>query len=126
MFKSRSILFALFAWFVLYGCKDDLQVDKYKRPDWLEGKVYSQILAQPELSTFARCIEIIGYDSIIDVSGSYTAFAPSNKAFEEWFAKNPKYNSVEDIPVPELTRLVKYHLVQNSWSKDQLRKLDVY
>ncbi|HYX05406.1 MAG TPA: fasciclin domain-containing protein, partial [Bacteroidales bacterium] len=61
-----------------------------------------------------------------DVSGSYTAFAPSNKAFEEWFAKNPKYNSVEDIPVPELTRLVKYHLVQNSWSKDQLRKLDVY
>lgn len=103
-----------------------MQVSRYERPDWLAGKVYTQIVEQPELSTFAKCIELTGYDSIINVSGSYTAFAPSNKAFDEWLAQKPGYNSVDDVPKPELTRLVKYHLVQNPWSKIQLRSLDVY
>ncbi|MFW6328080.1 MAG: fasciclin domain-containing protein, partial [Bacteroidota bacterium] len=126
MTNIKPIIYALFVLLLFYSCQDDMQLDKYERPDWLAGKVYTQILDQPELSTFAKCIELTGYDSIINVSGSYTAFAPSDEAFEEWFAQNPEYNSVEDIPIPELTRLVKFHLVQNPWSKIQLRTLDVY
>jgi uncharacterized surface protein with fasciclin (FAS1) repeats len=126
MIKFKPILSALFVLFVLYSCQDDLEVNKYERPDWLAGKVYTQIQDQPELSTFARCVELTGYDSIINISGSYTVFAPSNEAFEKWLAQIPEYNSVEDIPKQELTRLVKYHLVQNPWSKIQLRTLDVY
>lgn len=114
------ILFILF----LSGCKDD--ITKYDRPDWLAGKVYTQVLEQPDLSTFARCIELTGYDEILDVSGSYTIFAPSDEAFSSYFAANPLYNSVEDIPIPELERIVKYHIVQNPWSKIQLRTLDIY
>lgn len=98
----------------------------YDRPEWLAGKVYTQVVAQPELSTFATCIERIGYDKILDVSGSYTIFAPSNEAFNLYFASNSKYKSIDDIPVPELERMVKYHIVQNPWSKIQLRTLDIY
>lgn len=126
MIKLKFIVLpALFILIILSGCKDDLEVNIYERPDWLAGKVYTQILEQPELSTFARCIELTGYDTIINVSGSYTAFGPTNEAFDEWLAQKP-YNSVDDVPLPELTRLVKYHLVQNPWSKNQLRSLDVY
>lgn len=98
----------------------------YDRPDWLAGKVYTQVVAQPELSTFATCIERIGYDKILDVSGSYTIFAPSNEAFNLYFASNSKYKSIDDIPMSELERIVKYHIVQNPWSKIQLRTLDIY
>ena len=115
---------ALLSLILLYSCREDL--GKYERPEWLAGKLYTQILEQPELSTFARCIELRGYDKLINVSGSYTVFAPSNEAFNLWFASHPSYNSVDDIPLPELERLVRYHIVQNPWSKLQLRTLDVY
>lgn len=117
------LLYALLL-LLFYSCTQEQDI--YKRPDWLAGKVYTQIKAQPELSTFAKCIELTGYDKILDVSGSYTVFAPSDDAFKLYFEKSPKYKTVEQIPVPELTKLVKFLIVQNPWSKQQLRTLDIY
>jgi uncharacterized surface protein with fasciclin (FAS1) repeats len=125
---TRIKLIVLPVFFVLMfflGCRDDA-LDIYKRPEWLAGKIYTQILETPEISTFAKCIELTGYDKIINVSGSYTVFAPSNEAFSAWFAGHPTYKSVESIPLPELERIVRFHIVQNPWSKIQLRSLDVY
>ena len=104
------------------GCKKE---DIYTRPSWLAGKLFSQIESKPELSTFASCIKRIGYDSVINVSGSYTVFAPNNDAFELYFEEHPEYGSVENIPFQELEKIVKFHIVQNPWSAEQLRQLDV-
>lgn len=119
-------LFTLF-FFIFICCnkKEDFP-DKYARPTWLEGKLYTQILTKPELSTFAELLHISGYDTIIDVSGSYTVFAPTNDAFKKYFQENPNYKSVSDIPNTEAQKLVKYHLIQNQWSRLQLQTLDVY
>jgi len=124
MTKIKSYLLFAMLLMLINSCKQELDI--YKRPDWLAGKVYTQILAQPELSTFATCIELTGYDKILDVSGSYTVFSPSNDAFDAYFAQSSEYNSVDDIPIDKLTEIVKYHIVQNPWSKLQLRTLDVY
>lgn len=124
MTKIKPLLLSALALIILFGCNKE--PDIYNRPEWLAGKVYTQVLAQPELSTFAKCIELTGYDKILDVSGSYTVFAPSDEAFKLYFNQNPLYKSVNDIPIDRLTRLVKYHIVQNPWSKVQLRTLDVY
>jgi uncharacterized surface protein with fasciclin (FAS1) repeats len=125
MAKSKQLTLFTLLIILFIGCRDD-QFDKYARPKWLQGKVYTQIKNQPELSTFAKCLELTGFDKIIDVSGSYTVFAPSNEAFNSYFKDNTKYKSVENIPIAELSSLVKYHIVQNPWSKIQLRSLDVY
>ena len=109
---------------LLIGCKEE--PDKYDRPEWLKGKIYTQMLDIPELSIFCSSIERVGYDKVIDVSGSYTVFAPSNEAFYTFFSSNANYNSIEDIPLSELSRIVKYHIVQDPWTKSQLRKLDIY
>ncbi len=125
----KNIIYSLLALGIvlLAGCDPELKKDdKYARPDWLAGKVYTQLLAIPELSTFARCVELAGYDTIIDRSGTYTVFAPNNDAFNQWFSENPAYGSVEDMPIDVLQELVKYHLVQSPWSKIQLQTLDVY
>jgi len=124
MTKIKPLLLFVILLLLIYSCKQEQDI--YKRPDWLAGKVYTQIKAQPELSTFATCIELAGYDEILDVSGSYTVFSPSNEAFNLYFQQNPNYSSVEDIPIARLTEIVKYHIVQNPWSKVQLRTLDVY
>jgi len=126
---TRITLFLLFAVLCtsFFSCRDELDKDsKYSRPDWLAGKVYTQVKEEPELSTFAQCIERIGYDTIINRSGSYTVFAPTNEAFSLYFDDHPGYNTIEDIPFEELSRLVKFHIVQNPWSKIQLRTLDIY
>ena len=92
----------------------------------LPGNCLPRYRQYPELSTFAKCLQLAGYDSIINTSGSYTVFAPDNEAFDLYFQNHPSYHSVEDIPVQELVRIVKYHIVQNPWSTDQLKSLDVY
>lgn len=125
MTKIKSITLIVLFSIILFSCERD-NLDPYSRPEWLAGKLYTQILDNPELSTFAKAVELTGYDEIINVSGSYTVFAPSNDAFNKYFAENSKYNSVEDMPVNELSRIVKYHIVQNPWSKAQLRSLDVW
>ncbi len=126
---TRTKLFGLLvlSCIVVAGCKDVLDRDaRYQRPEWLAGKVYTQVKADPELSTFAKCIELSGYDTIIDVSGSYTVFAPDNEAFTIFFQEHPQYNTVEDIPKEDLLKLVKFHIVQNPWTRNQLMSLDVF
>jgi hypothetical protein len=117
-----SVLIILFT-----GCKkDEIIKNKYVRPSWLAGKLYAQVLTKPELSTFAELLHVTGYDTIINVSGSYTVFAPTNDAFSAYFLSNPSYKSVSDLPKTVALNLVKYHLVQDAWTKTQLQSLDIY
>ncbi len=126
MTKTNRITFVVLLCLSMVGCKKEFSPSsKYNRPDWLAGKIYTQIKDQPEFSTFAKCLEITGFDTIINTSGSYTVFAPNNTAFDTYLKSN-QYSSVEDIPVSFLTKIVKYMIVQDSWSKSQLESLDVY
>lgn len=124
MTKNKLLTLIALVLLVFYSCRKDVE-EKYARPDWLAGKLYTQILEQPELSTFAELVKISGYDTIIDVSGSYTVFAPSNEAFNLYF-QNSQYKSVSQMPKSEVMKLVKFHLVQNPWTKKQLQQLDIY
>jgi uncharacterized surface protein with fasciclin (FAS1) repeats len=126
--KSYSIMIKLLnlvlLLIIIVGCKDE-EFDKFTRPTWLAGKVYTQIKAEPELSTFARCLELSGFDKIINTSGTYTVFAPSNEAFLKYFQNHPKYRKIEDIPPKELENMVRYQIIKNPWTKTQLRTFDV-
>jgi len=124
MMKGKLLFSAFVLLIVLFSCKKD-DYNKYDRPEWLTGKVYTQIKSEENLSTFAKCLELTGYDKVIDISGSYTVFAPTNDAFLIFFQNNPEYKKAEDIPLEKLLAIVKYHIVQNPWSRDQLRSLDV-
>ena len=127
MFRSKLFILVTGVLIIFISCDEDFgEKEKFKRPDWLAGKLYTQIKDQSTLSTFARCLELSGYDTIINTSGSYTVFAPDDEAFDLYFQNNPKYNSIDEIPLEELTRIVKYHIVQNPWSREQLKSLDIY
>jgi uncharacterized surface protein with fasciclin (FAS1) repeats len=127
MSKSLQVILLGQLLLLVFACNDEFSKNpKYDRPSWLAGKVYAQVKAQPELSDFARCLERTGYDTLINTSGDYTVFAPDNDAFELYFSDHPEYQTVDDIPLADLTRIVKYHIIQNPWSLQQLRSLDIY
>ena len=119
----RRVLLFLLAGISFLACKKE--IEKFQRPEWLEGKLYTQIKTIPDVESFTQCLEITGYDTIIDRSGSYTVFVPNDAAFEEYFASHPQYNSVLDMSYEDMKELVKYHIVQNPWSRYQLMTLDI-
>jgi len=125
MTKNKQLTLIALLVLLFFGCKKD-DFNKYDRPTWLAGKLYTQMKTVPDISTFVKLVEKSGYDSIIDRSGSYTVFAPSNEAFTKYFEENPTYKSVDDLSKEDATKLVKYHIVQNPWSKKQLTSLDVW
>lgn len=122
----RKILAGCLFILMIYGCETIYDQEKYQKPDWLAGKLYTQLSELENLSTYKRCVEITGYDTILDRTGSYTIFAPNNQAFESWFDEHPKYDgSVENVPIETLRQLVKMHIIQDAWTLNQIQLLDV-
>jgi len=123
-----TVLLLLTIFIVLIsGCqKEFVDQEIYQRPDWLEGKLFTQIQQQEDLNMFIECLQRTSYDTVINVSGSFTVFAPTDQAFERYFNEHPVYDSVSQIPLEELNRLVQYQIIQNAWSKAQFRSLDIY
>lgn len=120
--NSRTLIFVVVVGIMAVSCQKE--VNKFERPQWLEGKLYTQLLTIPEIDSFIVCVERTGYDTLINSSGSYTVFAPDNEAFGRYLQAH-SYSSVWDIPMSELLDIVKVHIIQNPWSKSQLQTLDV-
>ena len=120
------ILYSFIIWITFSGCHDIYEQDKYQNPEWLAGKLYTQISTIDNLSSFKKCLELTGYDTILDRTGSYSVFAPNNEAFENYLALNSKYNGdIENIPYDDIIKLVRMHIIQDAWTKDQIQLLDV-
>lgn len=120
---QKLIVVALLGFYA--GCEKFSDHEKYKRPDWLPGKLYSAVAAQDNLTLFAECLRLAGLDTIIDVSGSYTVFAPTDEAMEQ-FLSEYHYANPSAIPPEELEKITEFHIIQNPWTLDQLQTLSAY
>ncbi|MBL7965674.1 MAG: fasciclin domain-containing protein [Prolixibacteraceae bacterium] len=121
--KSRLILLSLL--FLIFGGCDELpDREKYQRPDWLPGKLFTTVSVQEDLTMYTECLQLTGLDTIIDVSGSWTVFAPTNDAMKQYLLANG-YADLSSIPLEELKKITKFHIIQFPWSLDQLKSLGV-
>lgn len=119
--------FILFAgvFLCLSGCQTYLDSPVYQSPSQLEGKLFTQLNKQDNVSAFIKCLELTGLSGQIEKTGYYTIFAPTDDAFKLFFDNHPEYSgSVENIPAAELNRIVRFHVLLNGWTKTQLRTLD--
>lgn len=105
---------------ILVGCDELPDREKYQRPDWLPGKLYTTVGVQDNLAMFTECLRLSGLDTIIDVSGSWTVFAPTDAAMKLYLSEN-NYATLADMPLDELKKLTKFHIVQFPWSLEQLK-----
>ena len=125
MIKLKPFLFLLAFFFsLLTGCENLSDQDIYKRPAWLPGKLYTTVSVQDNLTMFTECLRLTGLDKILDVSGSWTVFAPTDEAMKQFLAEN-HYASISAIPLDELEKITEFHIIQNPWSLQQLRSLGV-
>ncbi len=105
------------------SCIDKYEnIPKYQRPEWLTGKLYTQISNQDNMGMFTQMLIDTKYDEIIDKTGTYAAFVPNDDAMSAYLNKNG-YSSVEDIPLEIKEGLVKFHILQMPWNSEQLQSL---
>ena len=110
---------------LLYGCENYLDSPVYQRPSQLEGKLFTQLKKLDNTSTFIKCLELSGLGELIEKTGYYTVFVPTDDAFKVFFNNHPEYSGmVENIPTEDLVRLVRFHVLLNGWTKTQIRTLD--
>lgn len=115
----------LMIFMIIIGCERELP-EKYQAQDWLKGKIFTQIQDQENLNTFITCLERTGYDTVLDVSGSYSVFAPTDSAFDVFFQNNPLYTTLSDIPDKELEDIVESQIISDAWSIQQFKSLDFF
>lgn len=83
--------------------------EHYARPENIEGKILEQLKADPDYSIFVEALARTRVDQLIGNSGIYTVFAPTNQAFQNYFATS-NYKSIQEIPILELENLLNYHI----------------
>ncbi len=106
---QSAFVAVLFILLVIPSCSDPF--DYYNPPGDSPDPIYTQIKKIPEFSIFAQGIELVPeLVNIIDASGLYTAFIPTDSAFQVYFAKKG-ISSIDQLPPDELDMLINYHLV---------------
>lgn len=120
-------IFGLLAVSIYTSCIDKFEkLEKYQRPDWLQGKIYTQISSQENMSIFSQFMVDIGYDKVVDKTGTYAAFVPSDSVMKIYLLE--KYGTFEPSEIDSSIKsdIVKYHILLMPWSKTQLQSLSSF
>lgn len=98
-------------------------IEKYQRPERLQGKLYTQISSQKNMSIFAQFMVDVGYDKVVDKTGTYAAFVPTDDAMKSYLMDKYGTSDPGAIDSTVKSRIVRYHIIPMPWSKNQLQTL---
>lgn len=117
-FINRVLMLSLIlATIFIVSCQSEL--DKYyETPDWLKGNAWEYLESKGNYTQFLQAIELTGFKELVSGKGIITVMAPSNDAFTNYLNQKG-YASINDVPSDDLKKLIGYHLVYYSFSKEQ-------
>ncbi len=108
------ILFSL----LLDGCRKEIN-EYYERPDWLEPTIYKHLEKRGNFTSYLSCVDKAGYRDVLGRAGFFTVFAPTDEAFSTFIAEKG-YASAKDIDTLTATKIVKYSIVYNQYTRDKI------
>jgi len=114
--RKKSWLLALLLIASMSSCnkKDDI----YERPSWLKGNAWEVLSARGDMSLFLKAVERSGLKDLVNGKGVITVVAPTDDAMKSYLTQKG-YTSVDQIPIKEVKKLVGFHLVYYSFTKEQ-------
>ena len=116
----RKMLWVLCFPFLFAGCEDKMD-EHYKIPDWVAGSEW-EVLSSGEHGNFSIFLEgadIAGFTNMLKGRSILTVMAPDDEAFQAYLSEKG-YASIKDMPVEEVKKLIGFHLVDYSYTKDML------
>ncbi len=118
------LILGLYAILFSTSCVDRYDnIEKYQRPERLQGKIYTIISGQKNMSIFSQFMLDIGYDKLLEKTGTYAAFVPSDSIMKIYLME--KYGTIDPTQIDSTvkSRIVKYHILPMPWSLEQLQSL---
>ena len=80
---------------LMSSCVDKYEeVDADSKPEWLGGSIYSELKNPNQerltgtFNTYLRLIDDLGYDEVLNRTGSKTVFPANDEAFQRFFSSN--------------------------------------
>ncbi|PKA97494.1 cadherin-like protein [Flavobacteriaceae bacterium MAR_2009_75] len=110
---SKILLLAVIAIASInYGCEiqENFEYQEAGVEAQLGVSAWDYIKGSDSLRIFESAIECAELQSLFSDNATRTYIAPTNMAFEEFLATNA-YGSINDVPLPILRNLIKYHIV---------------
>lgn len=106
------------------SCQSEL--DKYyELPDWLKGSAYEVLEERGNYTLFLEAVDKSEFKDLVRGKGIITVMAPNDDAFRAYLTKIGQ-TSVSGILPDELNKLVGYHLVYYSFSKNTFMNYNPY
>jgi len=104
--QLQKIVLVLVIMFMAFSCSND--DDNTTEPQ--STTITALASNANNLSILVAALQRAGLDATLDANGSYTVFAPTNTAFENFLADN-NFNTLEEIPVEVLTQVLLNHVI---------------
>ncbi|MEI7421861.1 MAG: fasciclin domain-containing protein [Prolixibacteraceae bacterium] len=110
--NNKRFFFILIFFFIFWGCEKERQ-QFYKIPENLDGEIYKKLVADGRFTKFVAAIDKVpGIADELNSSGLFTVFAPTDEAFSNYFRDSKDYKSIDQIPVSELSKMIKFHILK--------------
>jgi uncharacterized surface protein with fasciclin (FAS1) repeats len=113
-FKIKLIAFLALIAFVSISCNND-DDDSQQTPQ----TILSIAKANPDLSSLVAALEKADLAATLNSSGSYTVFAPNNKAFSAFLSANG-YANLNAVPVVALKEILLNHVLSTKVKSSEI------
>ncbi|WP_286734548.1 MULTISPECIES: fasciclin domain-containing protein [Sphingobacterium] len=122
MLSSKFNLFWIALLITVVSCRKEAFDAYYGRPDWLASPIYQQLDSMGDFKKYLSCIELSGYKNTLGTAGSWTVFAPTDQAFDQ-FMKENGISDVAKIDAKLAEKIVRSSMIYDG---ERLEKLNDY
>lgn len=113
------VLTLLLSTLMLLPSCDDTD-DYYDVPSWISGSIYEELESYGDYDIFLKGVEIAGFKTIVDGKSILTVMAPTDDSMTEYLQENYGTTDIEEVDEDEVTKLIGYHILYYSFTKDML------
>ena len=82
--------------------------------------IVQKAIKTSDLSTLVVALQKADLVSVLQTEGPFTVFAPNNKAFQDLLDSNNTWNSLDDIPLETLKKVLLFHVLKGKVMKNDL------
>lgn len=109
---------------VLFSCKDYM-AEHYETPSYLVGSAWDDLTQRGDYDIFLEGVEKAGFKKLVSGRGLVNVMAPNDSAFTAYLQRKG-YSTIDEIPSVELNKLIGYHLLFDTYNKNEYAHYNPY
>ncbi len=106
-----------------YSCSDDYDLPD-KKPSWLGASIYDYLVGEKNYTNTVRLIQDLGYQEVLERTGSKTLFVADDDAFAEFYQNNSwGVKKYEDLTTAMKNLLLGSSMLDNAYLLEMMTNI---